>query len=142
MKSSDAAFAVFCEIAKQYPSVYRIKGKYYLISNDVFQECTSEEQQLYEALRREYWMLGDDENITKLKYSKDKEALKALADIYNQLKHAGNTTEASAVMMNCRKLANTMSNQDVDNLKDQLETYCKIAELSNYYDIPEEIKLK
>ena len=140
MNHSENAFDVFCEIAKKYPFVYKIIGRYYLISNNVFQECSAEECKLYDELLQEYSMLGSDENIKKIKYSEDIKMLKSLADIFNKLKQSGKIVEESSVVCNCRKLSNIMSEDDINSLKKQFKTFCEIADLSEYYNIYEEVQ--
>ena len=140
MSQSENAFDIFCEIAKKYPFVYKIKDKYYLISNNVFQECTSDERKLYDELLQEFSMLGGDENIEKIKYGEDIKMLKSLADIFNKLKKSGKIIEESSAKFNCRKLSNIMSKDDINSLKKQFKTFCKIADLSDYYNIYEEVQ--
>ena len=138
MRLSEIAFDIFYKIIKKYPFIYQIKDKYYLISNNVFQECTLEERKLYEKLLQEYEMLGNDEDIKKIKYSEDIKMLESLADIFNRLKTSGKIIEESSVKCNCKKLSNIMSEDDINSLKKQFKTFCKIADLSEYYNIYEE----
>ncbi|MBQ9355626.1 MAG: hypothetical protein IJT84_08135 [Clostridia bacterium] len=111
-----------------------------MISNNVFQECSAEECKLYDELLQEYSMLGSDENIKKIKYSEDIKMLKSLADIFNKLKQSGKIVEESSVVCNCRKLSNIMSEDDINSLKKQFKTFCEIADLSEYYNIYEEVQ--